>query len=341
MENIYNFSIILNDMIKTITYNTDKDFILDLSDCQLTELPHNIENICVKKLILTKNNITNIDRLFDGVLVNFLEELYINWNHIQTIPKTINRLKKIKTLVVADNYITDTPEELYELVTLKHLYFDYFPNIVPYTNSLQPSRGSIRASNKIKTISPNIKRLIELEDFSVCPYFCEIIPKEIANLQKLNLETISYDKKIYYDNECAIVSGQTYSFSTKDKINIPSSVKNLNIIFGDDFDYNDLPNDLENLTITFYNYSIPIINNLPCALKTLQLNIYNPHANNTIENIMVPYGVNLIINNIPILPYIQKYEYANESGKRYPIGYASRIESCYFTAGTILNDKLK
>ena len=159
---IYNFAYEYTDKNKNISYNTDEKYILDLSNKQLTELPLNIENTRVKKLILTKNKLTNINKLFDGILVDFLEELYINWNEIKYIPSSIKRLKKIKILVIADNYLTTIPDEIYNLITLTHLYFDYFPISVPYTESPQPSGGSIKASNKIKSISPNIKNLTEL-----------------------------------------------------------------------------------------------------------------------------------------------------------------------------------
>jgi len=309
---IYNFEYEYTDKIKNISYNNDEKYILDLSNKQLTELPLNIENTRVKKLILTKNNLTNIDRLFDGILVDFLEELYINWNSIKVIPTTIKRLKRIKTLVIADNYLTQVPDEIYDLITLKHLYFDYFPLIIPLTESPQPSGGSIKASNKIKTISANIKNLTELEEFSVCPYFCESVSQEIGNLQKLNLTSISYNCEIYCDKEYAMISPKSYSYSysysySKDKIKIPTGIKNINIVNGDNFNYNNLPTELEYLTITFYGHSIPIMNNLPYLLKTIKLNIYNSEANSTIENIRLPFGTQLIINNISINSYDCKY----------------------------------
>ena len=325
---IYNFGYEYTDKNKNISYNTDEKYILDLSNKQLTELPLNIENTRVKKLILTKNKLTNINKLFDGILVDFLEELYINWNEIKYIPKTIKKLKKIKILVIADNYLTTIPDEIYNLITLTHLYFDYFPISVPYTESPQSSGGAIKASNKIKSISPNIKNLTELEDFSVCSYYCESLPKEIGNLQKLNLTKGGYNQHIFCDNDNAIVYYNYYR--EKPDIRIPANIFNINIVYGDNFNYNNMPSELEHLTICFYGESIPVINNLPCLLKTINLNIYNSKANSTIGNIRLPFGTQLIINNISTNSYSCKYgEYMNDDANRYPLYNCSRIESCY------------
>jgi hypothetical protein len=324
----YNFALVNDFKIKDFSYNTDEKYTLDLSNKQLKELPLNIENTRFKKLILTKNNLTNIDTLFDGELVNYLEELYINWNNIKYIPKTIKKLKKIKILVVADNYLTEIPDEIYKLITLKHLYFDYFPISIPRTGGSVPTSFTIKASNKIKQISPNIKNLIELEDFSVCTYFCESLPREIGNLQKLNLIDFYLGKEAYCVNDCAIISGNSYPTSNLESVKIPINIKNINIVHGDVFNYNDMPPELENLTISFYGDSIPPINNLPPLLKTLNLNIFNLKANSTIGNIRLPFGTELNINNVSIK--LQKYdygEYMNDEKNRYPLYNGSRLEN--------------
>lgn len=328
----YNFAYEFAAKIKNISYNTDEKYILDLSNKQLTELPLNIENAQVKKLILTKNKLTNINKLFDGILVDFLEELYINWNEIKYIPKTIKRLKKIKILVIADNYLTEIPDEIYNLITLTHLYFDYFPIYVPYTDSSVPNSLAIKASNKIKSISPNIKNLTELEEFSVCSYYCTSLPKEIGNLQKLNSTNCQHRQYIFFDNDNAIVFKNHYR-NLKPDIEIPANIKNINVVNGDNVNNYNMPINLEHLTITFYGESIPVINNLPCLLKTINLNIYNSKANSTIENIKLPFGTQLIIKNISIISYSCEYgEYMNDDMVRYPTHNFSRIDSCFLSS---------
>ena len=119
-------------------------------------------------------------------------------------------------------------------------------------------------------------------------------------------------------------------YREKPDIKIPTNIKNINIVYGDNFNYNNMPIELEYLTITFYGESIPVINNLPSLLKTINLNIYNSKANSTIGNIRLPFGTQLIINNISINSYSCKYgEYMNDDMKRYPLYNSSRIESCY------------
>ena len=128
----------------------------------------------LKNLQFFRNVINEILDNFDQIFINSnsLESIYIDITHTGKIPQFILNSKTIKELIIENRQLTSIPAEIFDITSLKRLNFRYVPNI--------------------KIIPDEIKKLINLEDFSLWLANLEYISLELFKLPKLDHINLAY-----------------------------------------------------------------------------------------------------------------------------------------------------
>lgn len=113
---------------------------------------------------------------FDQIFINSISlediSLYLDKTHSGIIPQFILNSKTIKNLTIEYRQLTSIPAEIFNITSLKRLNFRYVP--------------------KIKIIPDEIKKLINLEDFSLWLANLEYISLELFKLPKLDHINLAY-----------------------------------------------------------------------------------------------------------------------------------------------------
>jgi len=128
----------------------------------------------LKGVMFERNVKSEILENFDQIFINSisLEDIYIDITHTGIIPQFIINSKTIKNLTIENRQLKSIPAETFNITSLKKLNFRYVPNI--------------------KIIPDEIKKLINLEDFSLWLANLEYISIELFKLPKLNYINFAY-----------------------------------------------------------------------------------------------------------------------------------------------------
>lgn len=116
-----------------------------------------------------------------------LEELSLEANQIQDLPKPLFRLHKLRRLILADNEIQDLPSDLGNLIALEELDISKndFRLIPDEIEKLKKLTYLDVSSNSLGEVPDSITKLPELQNWVVNDIALGEIPPEIGSLSKL------------------------------------------------------------------------------------------------------------------------------------------------------------
>jgi Leucine-rich repeat (LRR) protein/predicted ATP-binding protein involved in virulence len=171
----------------------NKDTKLDLSNCDLTEIPKEVFELDrLLELVLSKNAITTIPS--DIIKLHRLRKLYLDDNKALTdLPDNFGELKNLETLDLSYNDLNSIPDSIFKLSELKELY--------------------LNNNNQIKEISDKVGNLKHLNYLKINDNQIIEIPKELGqlpNLEKLEL----------YGNKIKIIEQNTFTGTSLTEVNL-------------------------------------------------------------------------------------------------------------------------
>ncbi|XP_038638560.1 E3 ubiquitin-protein ligase LRSAM1 isoform X3 [Scyliorhinus canicula] len=151
------------------------DDILDISKCELSEIPVSVFSMC---RVLQK------------------KVLIIHTNHLSTLlPKSCNiqDLSMLKILDLHDNQLTSLPEDMGHLVSLQVLnveqnHLKSLPNSLATLTQLQTL--NVKA-NRIRKVPESLSGLRSLRTFDVSQNRVQVLPQDLAHIH--TLESLSLD----------------------------------------------------------------------------------------------------------------------------------------------------
>ena len=138
-----------------------------------------------------------------------------------------------------------------------------------------------------------------------------LISQDIANLQRLS--SINFDDGSYSANLedckplCFIKNNKMAIIGNCDLFAIPEHIEYLNSIYDSDSGWNNLPNTIKHLHISYGSYDEYTLKNLPISLESLSITLtgYDKETvvidilkNDLLKYIKLPYGCVLNINVI-------------------------------------------
>lgn len=156
-------------------------------------LKHAFENpLEVRKLVLHRKGIRTLPP--EIALLENLEELFLDGNHLTALPKEIGSLKKLKKLSLRHNKLNTLPPEIGQLHNLEEIYLEHneLKHLPPEIGELENLRFLYIGKNylsKLPSQIGNLSRLVEL-DINNSGGLLEI-PHEISQLKYL--ETLIID----------------------------------------------------------------------------------------------------------------------------------------------------
>lgn len=152
-----------------VIFEIDSLSILNLADCLLSEIPHQVSKLKnLKKLFLENNEIEMNDNILD--LPN-LKQLALSNNKITDISKLV--LNSIENLDIGDNFIEQIPESL--LSGGSHL------------------KQLILRGNSIQSLPPSIDKLKSLKWLDISKNRLKKLPSQIGDLSRLRYLNISWN----------------------------------------------------------------------------------------------------------------------------------------------------
>jgi Leucine-rich repeat (LRR) protein len=96
-----------------------RELSLDFND--IRQMPKEIKECKnLKSLYILGNPNLDIDNLFDVIQDLPIEYLHIGSCNLKYLPRSIGKIKKLKNLVIDDNFINDLPCELSDIVSDRH-----------------------------------------------------------------------------------------------------------------------------------------------------------------------------------------------------------------------------
>ncbi|XP_078406530.1 E3 ubiquitin-protein ligase LRSAM1 isoform X1 [Cetorhinus maximus] len=151
------------------------DDILDISKCELSEIPVSVFSMC---RVLQK------------------KVLIIHTNHLSTmLPKSCNiqDLSMLKILDLHDNHLTSLPEDMGQLVSLQVLnveqnHLKFLPNSLSTLAQLQTLNLK---GNRIRKVPESLNGLRSLRTFDISQNRIQILPQDLAHIR--TLESLSLD----------------------------------------------------------------------------------------------------------------------------------------------------
>lgn len=150
-----------------------KEKTLNLSDLQLTSLPHS----CFRYLTHCK-------------------ELELSKNNLKSLPSTIGLLTELKSLSVYGNQLISVPSEIENLKNLKSLFLNRnrIKNIPSEIGSLTELETLSLARNELETLPAEIGKLTKLKGLDLNDNCIQVLNKEIENLKDLQVLHIQKNK---------------------------------------------------------------------------------------------------------------------------------------------------
>ncbi|XP_078082206.1 E3 ubiquitin-protein ligase LRSAM1 [Mustelus asterias] len=151
------------------------DDILDISKCELSEVPVSVFSMC---RVLQK------------------KVLIIHTNHLSTLlPKSCNiqDLSMLKILDLHDNQLTSLPEDMGQMVSLQVLnveqnHLKFLPNSLATLTQLQTLNVK---GNRIRKLPESLSGLRSLRTFDISQNRIQILPQDLAHTH--TLESLSLD----------------------------------------------------------------------------------------------------------------------------------------------------
>ncbi|XP_078406532.1 E3 ubiquitin-protein ligase LRSAM1 isoform X3 [Cetorhinus maximus] len=155
------------------------DDILDISKCELSEIPVSVFSMC---RVLQK------------------KVLIIHTNHLSTmLPKSCNiqDLSMLKILDLHDNHLTSLPEDMGQLVSLQVLnveqnHLKFLPNSLSTLAQLQTLNLK---GNRIRKVPESLNGLRSLRTFDISQNRIQILPQDLAHIRTLESKFMDYEKR--------------------------------------------------------------------------------------------------------------------------------------------------
>ncbi|KAK0163586.1 hypothetical protein PV327_007254 [Microctonus hyperodae] len=137
---------------------------LDISNCNLTQLPDCISKCPLKCLVAKQNYLTNesLPKTFAPMIG--LRELNLSGNRLEEFPSQILSLSALKYLYLGGNTIKEIKKDIWKMEKLQIL-----------------SMGG----NRLTEVPSTVGRLISLQALILCDNMLENLPRSIANLKNL------------------------------------------------------------------------------------------------------------------------------------------------------------
>ncbi len=145
----------------------------------------------------------NFDQIF--INSNSLESIYIDITHTGKIPQFILNSKTIKELIIENRQLTSIPSDIFNITSLKLLNFQHAPKII--------------------VIPDEIKKLINIEYFSLWDADFEYISLELFKLPKLKIVNFAYSH--YYPTEQELEKWKTLCQEKNFKYENPFGVEKM------------------------------------------------------------------------------------------------------------------
>jgi hypothetical protein len=258
----------------------------------------------------------DIDEIFVQ-LIQFknLLKLNISSNNLSKLPKSINKLNKLRILNISSNDLIDVPDEICDLKCLESLYI--FKNkliILPddigklselktlclYNNELILIPNSINKLkklkilglnyNKLQNIPENINELIELEILGINHNKLSNLPTKIGELSKLNVLYIN--NNILYDLPLSIINCRRlqYIHYYDNPIDIHPRIQRF-IDRINNYNNNHFFNDRQNI------HASSIQNSVKKSIENIMKDDFNINKDDLINNLikLSPKSLNLIL----------------------------------------------
>ncbi|MHA1991971.1 MAG: leucine-rich repeat domain-containing protein [Candidatus Hodarchaeales archaeon] len=166
---------------------------LDLSNCNLNEIPEVIFDLThLKKLYLVNNNLKTLPVKI--IKLSNLEVLDLHWNEtFFYLPDEIGSLPKLKRLDFRLNKIKDIPKTIGNLRNLIELdlswnSISYLPKELYHLENLKVLDVS---ANRIRIIDKEIRKLTKLEEFYCYKNHISEINQELCKIKKLKKLNLS------------------------------------------------------------------------------------------------------------------------------------------------------
>ncbi|MFW9991605.1 MAG: leucine-rich repeat domain-containing protein [Candidatus Odinarchaeota archaeon] len=193
-----------------IKYEHDKLIRLDLSNCNLTNIPENTLDLLkdVRELFLIHNELSRLPETI--IKLKKLETLILAGNQFKTLPKFIANLDNLRELNLSANQLKKIPEFIGNMTNLQQLSLGYnelktipesirhlknlrildlsgnqLTEIPEFVLSMKNLRGLLLTDNPINTIPETIRNLEELTRLELSGFQLKEIPEFIGSLNSL------------------------------------------------------------------------------------------------------------------------------------------------------------
>ena len=185
MENRKRMQPVVDSRIKeALDENSDS---LDLSYCELTEVPEKVRKLKgLKTLNLSVN--FNLPLLPEWIgELSKLEELNLERMNLKGLPNSIGKLKELRRIIVKGSSLWDLPDSFGNLAKLEYLNLDY-NDITELPDSIcdlkKLSRFNINY-NSLTNLPKDIGNLKNLKNLNISGNRLESIPESIGGLSSL------------------------------------------------------------------------------------------------------------------------------------------------------------
>ena len=201
----------------------------------IDKIKKDINNIHDNEYMLTDLNSSEIpSEVWNLLISKKLTKLELFRNHLEIIPKTINKLTELDSFGVEHNELTELPDAICELTKLRFLYL--------YDNqltTLPKSIGNLKelvilniSNNQLKILPESIVNLNKLERLNISANQLTTLPESIVNLGKLERLNISANQLTTLPKSIGNLSNlQTLDISTNELTTLPDTINKLNKLY--------------------------------------------------------------------------------------------------------------
>ncbi|MEM9218584.1 MAG: COR domain-containing protein [Cyanobacteria bacterium P01_F01_bin.150] len=159
---------------------------LDLSDNQLSELPHEIGKLTsLQTLDFSSNQLSELPP--EIVQLTSLQTLDLRFNLLSELPPEIVQLTSLRTLDLRFNQLSELPPEIAQLTSLRtlDLRFNQLSELPPEIRQLTSLQRLHLSSNLLSELPPEIVQLINLQTLDLRSNLLSELPSEIRQLTSL------------------------------------------------------------------------------------------------------------------------------------------------------------
>ncbi|KAK9830263.1 hypothetical protein WJX72_010668 [[Myrmecia] bisecta] len=181
---------------------------LDLSDCQLDDVPKEVFELDLEELTLAGNNIkklpdaisrlknlrllqvagNKLTELPDGLCkLTKLEGLWLHGNLIKKLPRSFGALKELSVIALVGNCLTELPASLGELHSLTELGLagNQLKEAPACLGSLSALQKLTLNGNRITKVSPELGHLHKLKELWLQDNLIKELPDELTQMKAL------------------------------------------------------------------------------------------------------------------------------------------------------------